>query len=388
MESLGTGGEGGRQMTREGPSGDRCDGRPALARSLVLALLLFLVPAPSVGQYGDNMIEIERPPPGEPLVIEVPANAVLVLPFDLHEVVASVDPPDVSFSLDDGGLIVLKGLLAQLGTVRVVTPGSETPRLLSLEDLIAPAAGAPEEPAEPGAGAQLPLAGTRLPPLAGLRHTGRDLLLAGEAERDGHPLYSYLLFAGASEGSREERERFKSAVAAFVRQVRSAEALERSGAARESINIFYAPMRPIFEDTKPESMRLHFAQRSEAEQRSLLLELYDHARAEVLMGHLRLSGNGPFIVSVLRPLSRDPVRGSEAFLVQDLSRVPPELVGLWVDEFKRQVVREATEKPEHLRRLALSLRTQIAVLADAFAITKSAVAEMFEAPDAAGSGNN
>lgn len=367
-------------MTRERPSGDRSDGRPALARSLVLALLLFLVPAPSVGQYGDTVIEIERPPPGEPLVIDVPANAVLVLPFDLHEVVASVDPPDVSFSLEDGGLIVLKGLFAQLGTVRVVTPGSETPTPLSLEDLIAPAAGAPEPLPELGADAQ--------PPLAGTRHTGRDLLFAGEAERDGHPLYSYLLFAGASEGGREERERFKSAIAAFVRQVRSAEALEPSGAARESINIFYAPMRPIFEDTKPESMRLHFAQRSEAGQLSLLLELYDHARAEVLMGHLRLSGNGPFIVSVLRPLSRDPVRGSEAFLVQDLSRVPPELVGLWVDEFKRQVVQEATEKPEHLRRLALSLRTQIAVLADAFAITKSAVAEMFEAPDAAGSGNN
>lgn len=376
MESLGTGGEGERQMTRKGSPDDR----PALARSLMLVLLLFLVPAPSLGQSGDNVIRIEQPPPGETMVVEVPADAILVLPFEVYEVDTSIDPPDIAFFLANGGIVVLQGLFDALGTVRVVTPGSETPTVLSLEDLIAPAAGAPEEPAEPGGGAQ--------PPLAGLRYTGRDLLFAGEAERSGHPLYSYLLFAGASEGSREERERFKSAVAAFVRQVRSAEALERSGAARESINIFYAPMRPIFEDTKPESMRLHFAQRSEAEQLSLLLELYDHARAEVLMGHLRLSGNGPFIVSVLRPLSRDPVLGSEAFLVQDLSRVPPELVGLWVDEFKRQVVREATEEPEHLRRLALSLRTQIAVLADAFAITKSAVAEMFEAPDTAGAGNN
>ena len=67
--------------------------------------------------------------------------------------------------------------------------------------------------------------------------------------------------------------------------------------------------------------------------------------------------------------------------MQDLSGVPPELVALWVDEFKRQVLREATETPEHLRRLTLNLRTQIAILAEAFAITKSAVAEMFEAPE-------
>ena len=42
------------------------------------------------------------------------------------------------------------------------------------------------------------------------------------------------------------------------------------------------------------------------------------------------------------------------------------------------MVREATGSPERLRRLALGLRTQIAVLAEGFSITKSAVAEMFE----------
>ncbi len=240
---------------------------------------------------------------------------------------------------------------------------------------------------EPAAGGQ-ENGNEALPHLSGLRHTGRDLLFPGEDERPGHPLYSYLLFAGASEGNREERARFHSAIEAFIGQVRSAEELESSGAARGEINIFYAPMEPIFEDTTPESLRIHFAQRSETEQIALLQKFYDHARAEVLLGRMRLTGNGPFIVSVLRPLSEHPVRESEAFLVQDLSGVPPELVALWVDEFKRQVVREATKSPEHLRRLALNLRTQIAVLAEAFSITKSAVAEMFEAPDEPGGGGN
>jgi len=240
---------------------------------------------------------------------------------------------------------------------------------------------------EPAAGGQ-ENGNEALPQLSDLRHTGRDLLFPGEAERSGHPLYSYLLFAGASEGDREERLRFNSAIKAFVGQVRSAEELEHSGAARGEINIFYVPMEPIFEDTTPESLRVYFAQRSEAQQIALLQELYDHARAEVLLGRMRLTGSGPFIVSVLKPLSKHPARESEAFLVQDLSSVPPELVALWVDEFKRQVVREATKSPEHLRRLALNLRTQIAVLAEAFSITKSAVAEMFEAPDDPSGGAN
>jgi hypothetical protein len=68
--------------------------------------------------------------------------------------------------------------------------------------------------------------------------------------------------------------------------------------------------------------------------------------------------------------------------------VPPDLVALWVDEFKRQVVQEATETPEHLRRLALNLRTRIAVFAEAFAITKSAVAEMFDEPKGPTEGGN
>ncbi|WP_340117479.1 hypothetical protein [Pelagibius sp. 7325] len=247
----------------------------------------------------------------------------------------------------------------------------------------------PDGEPEPAAGADTDAGSDPgQPDLAGLRTTGRDLLFPGETERPGHPLYSYLLFAGGRDGDREEQARFLAAVEAFIGQVRSTDALEAAGATRAEINIFYAPMRAYFADTTPENLRLHFAQRDAADQVALLHKHYDRARADVLMARLQLSGNGPYIVSVLRPLTREAVPRDDAFLVQDLTGVPPELVALWVDEFKRQVVQEATESPEQLRRLALHLRTRIAVLAEAFAITKTAVAGMFEEPESPAAGNN
>jgi len=173
-----------------------------------------------------------------------------------------------------------------------------------------------------------------------------------------------------------------------VGQFSPAEVLESRGAAKSEINIFYAPIKQVTPFIEPPSPSGYFFDLNEDKQVAVLQEFYDHDRAEVLIGRMQLTGNGPFIVSVLRPLSEHSVRESDAFLVQDLSGVPPELVALWVDEFKRQVVREATGSPEHLRRLALNLRTQIAILAEAFSITKSALAEMFDAPEEPQGGGN
>lgn len=361
-------------------------------RHLLVAALLFLMTAlfwkPSVGaaETTKTVIEIQRPAPGETHRIEVPASAILKLFFDANHAQLIVENKDlVIWFSDDDALIVLQDLLLQsdLSAVDLVINGETVNARILIDRLLPPDAtggdGDPLIEIEPAAGGDSS-GENSLPNLSDLRHTGRDLLFPLEIERNGHPLYSYLLFSGASRGDREERARFTSAIEAYVGQVRTTEALEKSGATQASINIFYVPLKEIFEDTSPASMRLHFAQRSSDEQIEILTRLYDHARAEVLMGHLRLRGNGPFIVSVLRPLSGSGVDQDVAFLVQDLSSVPPKLVGLWIDEFKRQVVQEATDSPERLRRFALTLRTKISVLAEGFAITKSAVAEMFEAP--------
>ncbi|WP_193370104.1 hypothetical protein [Pelagibius marinus] len=357
----------------------------AFPRSLGPFLLcaIFLLGGVSHARGQPAEIPVPRPAPGETLEIEVPAEARLIFAFLPLEPTPEESYPDLVLRFDDGARVILRNLLLddRPYVVEVVFEGIARPAivLFANEATIGgdPAAGNGGHNGDPGP-----------PELAGLRHTGRSLLFPGEEERPGHPLYSYLLYSGAREGEREERLRFRAAIEAFVGQVRSAEDLEEAGAAREEINIFYAPMRAYFTDTTPDNLRVDFAQRSPEEQVDLLLQHYDQARADVLKGRLQLSGNGPFIVSVLRPLTREAVRQDEAFLVQDLSGVPPELVALWVDEFKRQVVQEATETPEHLRRLALNLRTRIAVLAEAFAITKSAVAEMFEEPqDASEDGN-
>lgn len=354
----------------------------AAAIYLLLIMAAIWPPTASLAESAKPVIEIARPAAGETTQIEVPESATLKLLFDTDEAELFVDEDNLVFWFaDDDAQIVLRNLLLRndLSDIDLVIGDATVTAAVIIDNLLPPeATGGGEIPTiEPAAGEDSSGDGS-LPSLSGLRHTGRDLLFPSEPERPGHPLYSYLLYAGAGSGEREERARFVSAIEAYVGQVRTAEALEKSGAARASINIFYAPLKEIFEDTSPASMRLHFAQRSAEEQIEILTRLYDHARAEVMMGQMRLRGNGPFIVSVLRPLSDGAVNQDEAFLVQDLSSVPPKLVGLWIDEFKRQVVQEATDSPERLRRFALTLRTKISVLAEGFAITKSAVAEMFD----------
>ncbi len=362
---------------------------------LTLTIILVWLSTDGLANSAKPVIEIEQPTPGENRVIRVPTSATVKLLFDLSEAQTFVNANDLMFWFDeDKSQILLEDLLlaGDLSELEFAVGDQTLPATqliitatpIGVPAPTVPTIGSPDPDDFVTASGTGGSRGIRLPALSGLRHTGRDLLFSGEKERDGHPLYSYLLYAGSESGEREDRARFTSAIKAYVGQARTADALESSGAARSSINIFYAPLKPIFEDTSPTSMRLHFAQRSAEEQIDLLSRLYDYPRADVLTGQLRLRGKGPYIVSVLRPLSAQAVTGDEAFLVQDLSSVPPELVELWVEEFKRQVVQEATDSPEHLRRFALNLRTKISVLAEGFSITREAVADMFGSDEGEG----
>jgi hypothetical protein len=371
----------------------------ALHRRLAAAALLWGLlaggAAPAFSQDGAPVV-VNRPAPGRTVEIQAVPGQIYVLNFPTNEVRIELRGDDFIVGFDDNGdgrpdsRVIFRNLVtlaASGGAPQFRIDGVEVSSEQVVAQLVEQAGenggmieNAAQSPGAAGGGGPLSL--------DSLRVTGRDLLLPGRRERSGHPLYSYLLFAGAREGSREERARFNAAIQAFVGQFSPVEVLERGGTARSEINVFYAPVKQVTRFIPPPGPSAYFFNLSVDEQAAVLQKYYDYGRAETLLGQMRLSGNGPFIVSVLRPLSDHPVDAGEAFLVQDLSDVPAELVGLWVDEFKRQVVREATGSPEHLRRFALNLRTRIAVLAEAFSITKAAVAEMFEAPEAPAGGGN
>ena len=95
-----------------------------------------------------------------------------------------------------------------------------------------------------------------------------------------------------------------------------------------------------------------------------LLQHYDYARARVFLrllpGNLR---GGPYIVSTLKPLG---LGGDlpDRYLVQDLSSVPPHLVGSWIREFMNQAAQERFWEPKTAAQLTLKLRMTIGILAE------------------------
>lgn len=229
----------------------------------------------------------------------------------------------------------------------------------------------PPPPAAQGTSGIAPRPATEAPSRDGaVRLTGGRLLVSGESEEAGYGLYSYLLFRRADTAG-IGFERRKAVLLAFVQEVSTAEGLERAGVRRNEINVLYAPVRPAPTDL-PQEREAVFRH---------LLEHYDFDRSRILLERLRLPGDGPYIVSNRTPLGDGHGADRSRMLVQDLARVPPRLAGLWMAEFQRQAARENFSDTRHFRRFALVLRTEIATLSEAFAITREAVAEMIQEPN-------
>jgi hypothetical protein len=117
---------------------------------------------------------------------------------------------------------------------------------------------------------------------------------------------------------------------------------------RRDLNIVYLPIKVISESGVSAEW---------------VLEHYDYARSRSLLravpGHRR---DGPYIVSVLKPLSRTTTLSGQ-YLDQDLSAVPPHLVTAWVREFLNQAAQERFWEARTVQRFALRLRTTIAIAA-------------------------
>jgi len=178
------------------------------------------------------------------------------------------------------------------------------------------------------------------------RETGRAFLLKGQNEAAGFGLYSYLLLGAPPIAS--NRERYTKCVESYLASIENVIELQ-SYFPKSKLNIAYLPLQTS-PPAKPSA--------------DWFLEHYDYARARALLDLLPGSHrDGPYIVSVLHPLS--PGSGVDQYLFQDLSSVPPrgDLVSWWVREFLNQAAQERFWEPRTAQQFALKMRTTISALA-------------------------
>ena len=180
----------------------------------------------------------------------------------------------------------------------------------------------------------------------------RALLLPGARELQGYGLYSYLLLG--SRPSDPSRALYRTVIAEYVRLMpdinQFAEKFEGDNAARrKEINVSYMPLRAAL-------------RKQERDSAEAILQVYDYARARALLSALPgTHRDGPYLVSSRTPLSGQAAAAGN-FLVQDLSKVPPDLVPPYVDQFLNQTTQEHFGQGWNPQRWVLKLRTILSAL--------------------------
>lgn len=159
-------------------------------------------------------------------------------------------------------------------------------------------------------------------------------------------LYSYILLGSVPTES--VRPTVLSALEAYIGFAPFLKELQRHVDSKK-INITLVPTKKAPENISP----------------PLLLENYDYATAKAIMFNVGgLKGDGIYLVSSLTPLQASGRNNGTLVAVQELSRVPPNVVSLWVREFLRQTSDEQIWDPPAMDRLVLYLRTTVAVLGE------------------------
>lgn len=181
----------------------------------------------------------------------------------------------------------------------------------------------------------------------GGRYSGRSFLLPDKREDEGFGLYSYLILT--SRPTESERERYLDVLRVYLQQIGVIRDLLRQQLQPKELNITYVPI-----DATPPVM-------PHAE---WLVEHYDYARADVLIGQLKEHCKGICLISTLVPLTQsvDPTQ----FGFEDLSFVPtqpPDLIVWWIREFLAQSAQERFWDARTGKRFVLSMRTTISALA-------------------------
>jgi len=184
----------------------------------------------------------------------------------------------------------------------------------------------------------------------------RDFLFDQQVEHQGYGLYSYLLFLAPPPP--EVKERYRAAVAAFLELDPVDELVEYLPDA--SINVTYLP--------------LHSGNALSAPDPDSIISNYNYARARALLSGIRPDLlSGPYIISATSPLvpGQAPPDG---YLWQDLSRVPPRLVRLWLREYLVRSVNQDGFAGDAARvSWTLRLRTGLATAAEGVPEVKAAL---------------
>jgi hypothetical protein len=202
---------------------------------------------------------------------------------------------------------------------------------------------------------------------------GRAFLVGAEPEERGYGLYSYVLFGGPP--TTATREAYQQAVASYLEYLPPVESLE-ANVNRDHLNVTYMPVtvpppanvadfRPKLDDA---------GERAAAS--AWVLEHYDYARAQLLLAAVgRGHGDGPYLVSSLRPLSNtEPPPGG--VLRQDLSGTPPEFMRSWLHEFLAQAASPADWNATSLSQFVLRLRTAAVSIASAWPDVRDSVRQL------------
>jgi hypothetical protein len=189
------------------------------------------------------------------------------------------------------------------------------------------------------------------------REVRRALLFKGRSESKGYGLYSYMLLGAPPNDS--NRERYKKFIQAYLDHIEKLKELE-SLFPSSQLNITYLPV-----DTEP-------LDRCDTD---WVLEHFDYERARFMLASVpAYHGDGPFIISSYHPLE-GPGSITKPYIFEDLSSVPPDVVSFWVQQFKSQTAQERSWNKETVSRVALKLRTAIAIAAMALPEAQTAVAQ-------------
>ncbi|MBN1594669.1 hypothetical protein JW933_01955 [candidate division FCPU426 bacterium] len=183
-------------------------------------------------------------------------------------------------------------------------------------------------------------------PIKGVQETGTDYLVGTQEQAPGYGLYSYVLFV--SPPTEQNQERYLKTIRTFLDWPKAGEAEPYFKPAR--LNLTALPVK----DMPPEQ--------TTAEE---VLAIYNYPRAQAMLKCLpeqTWQASGPFLVSVCQPLRVGDIY-EEHYLFQDLSRVPPDLIRLWMDDFKKQVAKPRFWETDALRETAKALRTAVAIAA-------------------------